>query len=207
MKQKTKKMIAPTMRIYEATIEGITGLIWDRRKKELDDDLLDYTTISTGRGKSKKDPNKFDEWQEINWWKKAEYDKNKNVYIPPQWLKQCFIKIAQYEKTAPSFNPKGNATCTSYYKNSVIYEIPNSICKIDDLEKIIKWCPPSGHFISKPMLGKWNFKFIMYDNDGRLILEEHRSFLERAGRLIGIGSNRSLGYGRFIVKEFKERSN
>ena len=85
---------------YEIQIKGICPLIWNRMKKEIEDE------------KNKLKKNELKEWEEKNWMKKAEFDENGNVVIPPAWLISMLINACKQTGLVPHYATKKNETYT-----------------------------------------------------------------------------------------------
>lgn len=185
------------MKTYEIHIRGITPLIWNRMKKELDDE----------QRKLKKD--QLREWEEKNWKRKAEFDDKGNLLVPPEWIKSALIEAAKKTRMVPSFATTKQQTYTYYMQSSMVTEV-QPIGKIEELE-------PFGAFVGgrgagsktkvwkiRPHLKIWKPTFRLKDPDGRMTNDELKELLEFAGMMVGIGDNRINNFGRFEVDKMVE---
>lgn len=186
------------MKTYEMDAKSVTPTLWNRIKREL---MMEI------RGVKK---NKLAEWEEKNWPRKAEFDGDGNVLLPPEWLKKCFVEACQGSKVCPYYHTTAKETYTKYMQ-ACIFLVNGSICKKEDLEPYGAYVNPNpggrGHskvWKIRPMLKNWKASFVMKDPMGRMLLEELKEIAEYAGMMIGIGDGRVMNFGRFEVTKIKE---
>jgi predicted HNH restriction endonuclease len=195
----SKDMGLGSFKKYEISIKGVTPLVWNRMKRELE----------LEKGKLKKD--QLTEWEEKNWLRKAEFDDSGGVVLPNEWLKKALMDSASKSKIVPHYARSKNQTY-SFYMQSMMVEVDNPICVKKDLKGYGAYVNgnPSSMKKSKvwrvrPLLEKgWRAKFSMTDPEGRMKKSELEVLLRFAGYMVGIGDNRINNFGRFDVLSVKE---
>lgn len=181
---------------WHLTIEGHTPLLYSRMKKEVMDEMKEL----------KKD--ELSEWEEENWWKKAEYDEENRLLFPPEWLKGTLVNACKATKIVPYFGKK-NQTYTSYAESFMVTSL-NTIGVVDDLEAFGKYVGSQGKNSTRkvwrirPMLKKWKAELEIIDPEGRMKKSELETLLEYAGLMVGVGDGRKINFGRFDVIDLKE---
>ena len=188
------------MKKYEIEIESTTAIIWNRMRKEIEDE------------KKKLKKNELAEYEEKNWIQKAEYNGNNNIVIPTTWLKSMLINACRQTGLIPHFETKKNARYTRYMQGMLIPPNPPiTVCKKKDLEQLGGFYPSQPGKMQSgkiwkifPMKSEWKAKFTIVDPFGRMLKEELQELLEYGGMFIGIGDQRPMNYGRFEVKSIKE---
>jgi len=184
---------------YEISIRGVTPLVWNRMKRELE----------LEKKKLKKD--QIEDWEEKNWLRKAEFDDGDGIVLPPEWLKKSLTDSASKSKIVPYYARSKNQTY-SFYTQSMMVEVENPICTKKDLKYYGAYVNgnPSSFKKSKvwkvrPLLDKgWRVKFFITDPEGRMKKDELEVLLRFSGYMVGIGDNRINNFGRFDVVSVKE---
>ena len=188
------------MKTYKIEIKGISPLIFNIRQREID---LEKKGL---RG------DELDEWDEKNWRRKAALGTKGEVRIPARWLRKSIINAATFSRIVPYFAKSKKETYTRYLE-SIFVESDDVICSAKELK-------PYGDYTNKgtqqrprkiwevrPMLEKWNCRFILHDMFGRMRIEELKQILAFAGAYVGIGDNRKNNFGRFEVVKIMEVEN
>lgn len=187
------------MKTYEIKLKGISPLIWNRMKRELEEE----------KKKLKKD--QLSEWEQSNWIRKAELDGNGNAIIPPEWIRGALTDSCKMTRIVPHFATAKNQTYTKYI-NSCMVEVTKPAGKKKDLEEFGAYVGSQGSrgggkvWRIRPMLREWNTSFILRDPEGRASKEEIKTIISHAGLMVGLGDNRINNYGRFEVTELQEVS-
>lgn len=183
---------------YDISITGVSPLIWNRMKKELEDE----------KAKLKKD--QLSEWEEKNWVRKAELGANGDILLPPEWVKWSIIESAKKSRIVPHYANSKNQTYT-FYAQSMMVEVPKPICNRKDLQYFGQYVGARGKNSSskvwrvRPLLKEgWKTRFILTDPEGRMKKSELETLLNFAGFMVGIGDNRINNFGRFEVNAIKE---
>lgn len=180
-------------------LKGNTPVVWDRMKKEIEDE----------KKKLKKD--QLSEYEEKNWINKAETN-NGNAIVPPEWIKSMLINACKQTRLIPHYATKKNESYTRYMQG-VLLQMKNPIivCKKDNLEQLGGYYPSQPQKLNSgkiwkvfPYKKEWNIKFELVDPFGRMKKDELQELLEYGGMFIGIGSQRTMNYGRFDVESVKE---
>jgi hypothetical protein len=187
------------MKKYEIKIKGTTHLIWNRMKKEIEDE------------KKKLMKNELAEYEEKNWIKKAEIN-NGNAIIPTTWLKSMLINACKQTGMIPHYATKKNERYTRYIQSVLVLPNPPIIvCKKNKLKQLGGFYPGQPGKLNSgkiwkifPMIDEWSATFYIADPFGRMKTEELKILLEHGGDFIGIGDQRPMNYGRFIVESIKE---
>lgn len=189
------------MKKYIIKIEGVTPLVYDRMKKELADEMKKL---------AKRD---YDIWEEKNWKRKAEYDKQNRLIIPPEWIMNALKNAAKMSRIRPTkFSSSSRATYTNYLQTCMV--IPTFVLdgKEDESVTLENVKPYSNYQIInnskvwkiKPMLEPpWRAELTFYDPMGYSLKDEIENLFNFAGMFIGIGSDRKLGFGRFKVSDIQ----
>lgn len=179
---------------YDVELKGTTPIIWNRMKKEIEDE------------KKKLKKTELSEYEEKNWIKKAElYDGY--VVIPPLWLKSMLINACKQTRLIPHFETKKSATYTRYMQGVMIQQNPPiKVAKEKDIKPLGGFYPSQpgkmgGGKIYKifPHLESWAVKFTVIDPFGRMKKEELHELFEYGGMFIGIGDQRKMNFGRFEI--------
>ena len=187
-------MTTTQVKRYNIQLEGISPLIWNVRKREVDQE-----TKALKRSE-------LNEWEESNWWKKAEFDDNSGVIIPERWFDGMLVEAAKQTRLVPHFATTKKETYTRYVGSVMTYVLSNPICQKEDLE-------PYGAFVKiqnssiwkiRPLIKKWSVNLQITDPAGRMKMEELKEILEYGGMFVGIGDNRKHRFGRFEVKSIEE---
>jgi len=184
------------MKTYKVKIEGTTPLIWNRMKKELEDE----------KKALKKDELSSWETNRKNWVRKAEFNDNGDVVIPEQWLEANLIDACRKTRMVPNFATTKSQTYTTYASSIMIRNLKDSICKEKDLQEHGEYVGAQGKNSStkvwrvRPLLKKWTHEFEVIDPFGKMTLKELEELITYGGFILGIGDNRGCNYGRFEVK-------
>lgn len=182
---------------WKVTIKGISPLIWNRMKRELE----------LEKGKLKKD--QLNEWEEKNWKRKSEFDEKKNVLVPNEWIKSCLIDSCKKTRLVPHFATTKSQTYTNYMIGTMIMNM-SPVGKLKDLQYYGAYVGGQGKGSTtkvwrvRPMLKDWVTTFEWNDPFGRMQKKELKELLEYAGYMIGVGDNRFNNFGRFEIVEIKE---
>jgi hypothetical protein len=180
---------------YEIEIKGTTPVVYNRMKKEIEDE------------KKKLKKNELAEYEEKNWIKKAEI-KDKDVILPPEWLKSMLINACKKTRLVPHFETKKNATYTQYMQGVLIQHKPSiTIAKKKDLKQLGGFYPSQPNRANSGKIWKifpqleegWSAKFTLIDPFGRMKQDELQELMEYGGMFIGIGDQRPMNFGRFEV--------
>ena len=187
---------------YEIKIVSETPVIWNRMKKENEDE------------KQQVKKNEMKEWEENNWLKKAETN-NGNAIMPTSWIKSMLLNACKGTMLVPHFATDKRTTYTRYFGSVLIPSSPPIIlAKVTDLTQHGGYYPPQG--VKKtgtkvwkvfPTLKKWSATFTLVDPFGRMKKEELNELMEFGGMFIGVGDQRKMNFGRFdidYIKEIKE---
>lgn len=184
---------------YKIKIRGITPLIWNVMKRELEEEKKEL----------KKD--QLVEWEEKSWRKKAEYNDKKEVLLPNRWIKGAMITACMQARFIPHFATMKNQTYTSYVKSCVIDESKSVAKNEKSLEYFGQYLSSQGTkgtggkvWRVRPLLKKWETEFTFVDAFGRMKKSELEDILDYTGSMVGIGDNRRNNFGRFEVTDIKE---
>ena len=188
---------------YEIKIDGETPVIFNRMKKENEDE----------KKKLRKD--ELSEWEEKNWLKKAEFNGNSTVVMPTEWIKSMLLNACKQTKMVPHFATTKKATYTRYFQSVLIPPKPPIL-----LGKKKELVPHGGYYPAQgtrktggkvwkvfPKMEKWSVTFNLVDPFGRMKKAELKELIEYGGMFIGLGDQRAMNFGRFdidYVKEIKE---
>ena len=181
---------------YEIKIKGMQPLVWNVMKKDLYDE----------QKKIKK--NELAEWDLKTWQRKAEV-KGDKVVIPSRWLRSALINACKRTRLVPHFATKKNETYTTYFE-SVMLEGDPEVCKLKDLIPYGAFVGAQGKNSStkvwrtRPLIERWEGKFLMIDPYGRINIEELKELVDHAGAFVGIGDGRNMNFGRFELETIKE---
>jgi len=186
------------MKKYKVSIKGLHPLIWNRMKKELEDE------------KKQLKRNELGEWEENreNWVRKAELS-NGNALVPNEWVKSMLISACKTTRIVPHYASRKNETYTRYME-SVMIDETSPICKSKDLQAYGAFVGAQGKGSStkvwrvRPFIEKWKLDFSVIDPYGRMKLSELKELLDYSGMFIGLGDNRVNNFGRFDVTAIKE---
>jgi hypothetical protein len=187
------------MKKYEIKIVGTTPLIWNRMKKEIEDE------------KKKLKKNELAEYEEKHWINKAEMN-NGNAIVPTTWLKSMLINACKQTGMIPHYATKKNERYTRYIQSVLIPPAPPIvICKKKQLKQLGGYYPGQPGKINSgkiwkifPKVDEWTATFYVFDPFERMMKEELMKLLEYGGMFIGIGDQRPMNYGRFEVEYIKE---
>ena len=188
---------------YEISISGMNPVIYNRMKKEIEDE------------KKKLKKNELQEWEEKNWIKKADWNDDGELVLPKEWFKGMLLNACKQTRLVPHFATSKKSTFTSYIggcliDDSIFYRDGRAATK-DDLHAFGAYMPaqPGSANRSKvwrvrPMLDEpWSAKIIFVDVYGRMKKSELEELVEYGGMYIGIGDSRKEGYGRFDVSSIE----
>lgn len=184
------------MKKYEIKLIGNAPIIYNRMKKEVEDE------------KKKLKKNEILEWEEQNWAKKAEINDG-SALLPKEWVMSMLINACKQTRMIPHFETKKSATYTRYVQSCIISET-SPLGKVKNLEPYGKYLPAQGLkgggkvWRVRPMLKEWNATFIFVDPFGRMKKDELQELLEYGGMFIGIGDSRNQGFGRFDIDFVRE---
>jgi hypothetical protein len=184
---------------WNIKIESTTPIIYNRMKKEIEDE----------KKKLKKD--QLAEWEEKNWMMKAEIN-NGNAVLPPEWIKSMLINACKQTRLIPHYATKKNETYTRYVQSMMIRPTPPIILsKKKDIIAHGGFYPGQpGRMTSGkvwkifPKLETWTAEFQIVDPFGRMLKDELQQLFEHAGMFVGLGDQRSRNFGRFEVVSIKE---
>jgi len=182
---------------YQVDIEGVTPIIFNVRKKDIEDEKAEIKK------------NELVEWEENNWIRKAEFNKDGDVIIPARWLKSMIWYSARRTALIPHFATRKNETYSNYVSNLMI-EINGDSYKAKNLEEYGCYKSARGKLGGgqvwriRPMLEEWSWSYHIYDPGGRMKLEELDALLQFGGMFLGIGDDRICNYGRFKVLKLEE---
>ena len=183
---------------YEIKIKGTTPVLWNRMKKEIEDE------------KKKLKKNELTEWEEENWMKKGEFN-NGNAIIPSEWLKSMLLNACKQTRMVPHFATSKKETYTRYMQSVLIPpKPPIEVAKKTKLVAHGGFYPGQGKSSRGgkvwrvfPRLNNWEAKFELVDPFGRMKKEELKELLEYGGYFIGIGDQRTMNFGRFDIDYIK----
>jgi len=169
---------------YEISISGMNPVIYNRMKKEIEDE------------KKKLKKNELQEWEEKNWIKKADWNDDGELVLPKEWFKGMLLNACKQTRLVPHFATSKKSTFTSYIggclvDDSIFYRDGRAATK-DDLHAF-------GAYMPEP----WSAKIIFVDVYGRMKKSELEELVEYGGMYIGIGDSRKEGYGRFDVSSIE----
>jgi len=187
------------MKKYEIKIVGTTPLIWNRMKKEIEDE------------KKKLKKNELAEYEEKNWIKKAELN-NGNAIIPTAWLKSMLINACKQTGMIPHYATKKNERYTRYIQSVLLPDTPPVVvCKKDKLGQLGGYYPGQPGRMNSgkiwkifPKVDTWTAVFHVVDPFERMKKSELKELISYGGMFIGIGDQRPMNYGRFEVEYIKE---
>ncbi len=187
------------MKKYEIKLKSNTPIVWDRMKKEIEEE----------KKKLKKD--QLSEYEEKNWLKKAELN-NGNAIIPPEWIKSMLINACKQTRMIPHYATKKNESYTRYMQGVLLQmKEPIVVCKKEELDQLGGYYPAQPQKLNSGKIWKvfpyrkdWGIKFELVDPFGRMRKEELKELLDYGGMFIGIGSQRTMNYGRFDVESVRE---
>jgi len=183
---------------FEVKVKSISPLLFNTRQRELDIELKNL----------KKD--QLEEWEQKNWKRKAETDKNGNIYIPSRWFRGCFINACKFTRIVPHFATSKNQTYTKYAE-SMFFKDGSFKCKKSDLKEYGAYVGAQGAnsktkiWRIRPLVEEWETTFEVIDTGERMLLEEFKMLMESAGMIIGIGDGKAIGFGRFEVISINEK--
>jgi len=188
------------MKQWKIQIKGTSPVLWNVRKKELFEEQKALKK------------NEYQEWEEKNWPRKAEYDENGRVIIPTRWLMRALIVACKKTRLVPHFETTKKATYTSYVQIFMIYNADNGVCNVDELEKHEDSVDAQGGngggksivWRCWPMKREWTASFRLVDPAGRMLKSELKELLEYIGLFIGLGDQRNRGFGRFELINLEE---
>jgi len=188
------------MKKYKVKIKGISPLIWNRMKPELID----------AYNAAKKD--ELEELEKKRWKQKAEIDARKNLILPSEWLQGALVNSAKFTRMVPHFATSKSQTYTKYLSTTYIEGINGKIKvgKEADLQMKSAYLSAQGArgggkvLRCHPLLEEWEAEFIFIDGGGRMTKDEIQTLFEVAGKIIGVGDQRSQRFGRFDVETIKE---
>ena len=146
------------------------------------------------------------------WRERLHVDDNDEVFIPPMALKNGLAEVAKY--ISEKIPGKGNSTYTKKFESGILVPDPIMLgVQADDVKGQKQFVPAdgvrgSGKRVWKtfPVIPTWeaHAKIVIIDPICRPKL---KSYLERAGQVIGMGwfrPSRNGYFGRFTVSEYKE---
>jgi len=175
------------MKTYEVEIEGITPLMMNR--------ILEPEEIPKKQGEA------FDSQELAH---KKVYKVGDKIVVPSEWI------IRAMQRVAGEFRVEGMKKTT--YKQLLpgnVFIEPEFI-EIDPQEYVIDKrtvvIPTTRGRVwrYRPKWPKWKLKFKIKVFDERIKQEVLNHILVEAGRRVGIGDGRSIGFGRFIVTKFEQ---
>ena len=181
---------------YEIKIIGNSPVIYNRMKKEIEDE------------KKKLKKNEMLEWEENNWLEKAETN-NGSAVLPKEWIMSMLINACKQTRMVPHYAVRKSETYTRYIQSCLI-QMTEPLGKTKSLEPFGKYLPAQGTrgggkvWRVRPMLKEWETNIVFVDPFGRMKKDELKELLEYGGMFIGIGDSRSQGFGRFDVVSIKE---
>jgi len=182
---------------YLMRIKGESPLVWNRQKKELEDE----------KKALKKD--QLNEWEEKNWRRKAEFNEDGQVIIPNEWVKGAFIESCKRNRIVPHFATSKNQTYTSYVQ-SCMFEVLDAVADEKSLKYYGAYVGAQGKNSStkvwrvRPLVEKWDATIRFIDPFGRMEIKELEDIATYAGLMVGIGDNRINNFGRFDIVSIKE---
>lgn len=190
------------MKKYEIKISGLVPLLFNRMKKEIEDE------------KRKLKKNELADWEEKNWKKKAECTKNGELLMPKSWFISALLNACRQSRLVPNFATSKKQTFTSYMGNCMVEDglLYNSTkpLTLDTLTDYGAFEGGQGSNSNtkvwriRPMVETpWNATIIFIDPFERMHKDELKELAEYAGAYFGIGDGRKKGYGRFEVNSVK----
>jgi len=150
------------------------------------------------------------DYEARTWRERMHYDKNGNVFIPPQAFKNCLAEAAKF--LGQQIPGKGKSTYTKHFEAGVMVQSPLVLpIKKEQVQGLWLFVPASGRRgdgkrVKKcfPVIQEWNGKVEFFIIDDTITEAPFRYHLEQAGQLIGIGFFRPRNngyYGRFKVEK------
>ena len=171
------------MERYKVKIKGVTALLmnkWCNELQEIKQDKIEYA-------------------------KKRLYTNDKGEpVIPAEWIERALMIVAReeqvkgFKKLKYSSILPGNLIIEPRY---IVFE--HNGMKVDERTVVI---PSTGGRVIRyrPRFDEWKATFEITILDERITQEILQKLLIEAGRRIGIGDGRTIGFGRFILEEFKK---
>ena len=190
------------MKKYEIKIRGTTPVIYNRLKKELEDE------------KKKLKKNELNEWEEKNWIRKAEI-RDGMLILPREWFKSMLINAAKKTRLVPHFATSKKETFTQYIgscmvEDAIFYDGKKPLTK-DDLKPFGAYMGAQGANsktkvwrVRPTFTPPWTATITFIDPFERITIDELKELVEFGGAFIGIGDSRNMNYGRFEVVSIKE---
>jgi len=167
-------------------------------KLKSDGPLLMHALPQGPQEKIRDSGKEFDPKEEVE---RALYkDKNGRIYFPARWIKGCLENAAKGVR-------KGRVDLRSKVIQAVsispafIYPTKLSDYVID--QQYVRLMGRNLILRSRPRFDEWEIEFEINFDEELIGAEDIRKLLERGGKFIGIGDGRKIGYGRFVIKEFK----
>lgn len=185
------------MKKYIVGLKGNSPIVFNTRQEDVD------TEIS----KLKKD--QYSEWENNNWKKKAEKDKDGNVIIPVRWIKASFVNACKHSRLVPNFATSKKETYTRYAESMYFTDVTFK-CSEKELKLIKAYMGAQGANSKTkvlkcyPKLDNWKTDVTIIDPSGRMTKEEMKELFDFAGVIEGIGDFRKVNCGRFEVTDIKE---
>ena len=175
------------MEEYEVTIKGITPLMSNR--------FLENEETSGKKGEVEDSPELAD---------KKVYRVGDKVVAPSEWIQRAM------EKVASEFKVEGMGRTT--YKTLLpgnIFINPEYIpiepqSYVIDKRSVVNPFTKGRVIRYRPKWTNWKLSFKIQVFDKRLKEDVLRNILTEAGRRVGIGDGRKIGFGRFVVTKFKK---
>lgn len=180
------------MIIWEILVKGLTPIIWNRMKREIQ---LEYKMLKK---------NEIEDWEEKNWSRKAEYDQKGNLVFPPEWFKGCLENACRWTRIVPNFATSKKETYTRYVA-SFTYSTEGT-ADPKNLKPYGKYVGGQGKNSStkvwkvRPMLEQWSCKIIIKDPYGRMTDSELQELVDYMGLMVRVGDDRKNNFGAFEGK-------
>lgn len=185
------------MKKYIVSLKGTSPIVFNTLQEELCNEIK----------KLKKD--EYPDWEQNNWKRKAEKDKDGNVIIPIRWIKACFVNACKHSRKVPLFATTKKETYTRYAE-SLYFTDSSFKCKEKELIELKAYMGAQGAGSKTkvlkiyPKLDEWETTFKIMDGLGRMTIEEMKELFEFAGIIEGIGDFRKVNAGRFELVSLKE---
>jgi hypothetical protein len=134
-------------------------------------------------------------------WRGGLYWDEGGAYIPTENLVACLREAATAWKLGESVR---RAVIPIEAQVPLVYEGPKTLDALAKrpefrLRKAVKNTGGGTIVRTRPRFLKWSLAFEVEVDESELSLEDFGRIAERAGRLVGLGDARKIGYGRFTV--------